>query len=413
MHWYLAIICDPEHTLLPPLPPTPSKVISTRRRTRQIDDIEKHPLDSTPPQGPADDDVRMEDIPRSPSRDAPDEEMKELDVFKDSCSISSLTPDGSKPVSVSSSDGGEKLFTESSDVDIPDLNYPSPQLRSRSMEIDIDVPEHDVISLSSKKDSSLSIISDSSTSRVDELSEATTPNSRAISASSFYGSASNRKGKRKASYADVVEVIDESVDDQRQEEEVDEMLTVSTTSEKEPPVTCVFTLDSLGSRHPQALKTLKQYLKMEAKDKKNAGECREPFGKNALVPMQPNYCDCGVYLLHFAMTFMKDPERHCRNVREKKSSSGVERKVVWEESDVGSFRENLASRIQELSKVWKAGRAAKEEGKNKGSEHRKPSADQDKAVSSDSEVDIVEDISAPEVVAPPKPKQKPAARMRG
>ncbi|EGN98434.1 hypothetical protein SERLA73DRAFT_123741 [Serpula lacrymans var. lacrymans S7.3] len=113
--------------------------------------------------------------------------MKELDVFKDSCSISSLTPDGSKPVSVSSSDGGEKLFTESSDVDIPDLNYPSPQLRSRSMEIDIDVPEHDVISLSSKKDSSLSIISDSSTSRVDELSEATTPNSRAISASSFYG----------------------------------------------------------------------------------------------------------------------------------------------------------------------------------------------------------------------------------
>lgn len=25
------------------------------------------------------------------------------------------------------------------------------------------------------------------------------------------------------------------------------------------------------------------------------------------VPAQPNFCDCGVYLIHFVKTFMKDP----------------------------------------------------------------------------------------------------------
>ena len=28
------------------------------------------------------------------------------------------------------------------------------------------------------------------------------------------------------------------------------------------------------------------------------------------VPTQPNFCDCGVYLLHLAQTFMKDPQHY-------------------------------------------------------------------------------------------------------
>ena len=30
----------------------------------------------------------------------------------------------------------------------------------------------------------------------------------------------------------------------------------------------------------------------------------------AKVPTQPNFCDCGVYLLHLAQTFMKDPQHY-------------------------------------------------------------------------------------------------------
>ena len=67
---------------------------------------------------------------------------------------------------------------------------------------------------------------------------------------------------------------------------------------------------------------------MEAHDKKHLEEDKltEPKGMQAIVgicsflvgfargltiiqvPHQPNYCDCGIYLLHFAKTFMKDPK---------------------------------------------------------------------------------------------------------
>lgn len=88
--------------------------------------------------------------------------------------------------------------------------------------------------------------------------------------------------------------------------------------------TWIFTLDSLGSRHPQAQKVLRYWLKAEAKDKQQLDEvrlaevklaqvCSPVFQKKALlnaplqVPSQPNFADCGVYLLHFAKTFLSNP----------------------------------------------------------------------------------------------------------
>jgi Ulp1 family protease catalytic subunit len=67
---------------------------------------------------------------------------------------------------------------------------------------------------------------------------------------------------------------------------------------------------------------------MEAHDKRQLDEAtlNEPKGMQAIVgtypfilrfawdsvivqvPHQPNFCDCGIYLLHFAKTFMKDPQ---------------------------------------------------------------------------------------------------------
>jgi len=94
------------------------------------------------------------------------------------------------------------------------------------------------------------------------------------------------------------------------------------------PRTYIYTFDSLASKHPQAVKRLGKYLLMEAHDKKQLDEdtLNEPKGMQAIVgtqlvycevrgvfscfqvPHQPNYCDCGIYLLHFAKTFMKDPQ---------------------------------------------------------------------------------------------------------
>lgn len=88
-------------------------------------------------------------------------------------------------------------------------------------------------------------------------------------------------------------------------------------------------MDSLGGRHPAAVKRLQRYLQLEAEDKLKVMETSSAQGKQAIVrfllmghclsmlmlnqvPVQPNFCDCGLYLLHFAETFVNDPEKYCR-----------------------------------------------------------------------------------------------------
>lgn len=96
--------------------------------------------------------------------------------------------------------------------------------------------------------------------------------------------------------------------------------------------TFIFTFDSLGGRHPQAIRKLTTYLKMEASDKKkveNTGDVSSkavPVGSQFIfldtsfsesflqVPAQPNFCDCGIYLLHLAQTFMSNPVHYRRMI---------------------------------------------------------------------------------------------------
>ncbi|KAJ7157523.1 hypothetical protein C8R43DRAFT_883291, partial [Mycena crocata] len=81
--------------------------------------------------------------------------------------------------------------------------------------------------------------------------------------------------------------------------------------------TFVFILDSLGSRHPKVMQVLAQYLQAEALDKKGTPleGSSKAVGRHAhvscSVPHQPNFCDCGIYLLHLAQTFFSDPSRYC------------------------------------------------------------------------------------------------------
>jgi hypothetical protein len=50
--------------------------------------------------------------------------------------------------------------------------------------------------------------------------------------------------------------------------------------------TTIFTLDSLGSKHPSAVKTLSSYLKEEAKDKHGVEVTNNPIGQRASVSTQ-------------------------------------------------------------------------------------------------------------------------------
>ncbi|RYP50689.1 hypothetical protein DL768_003833 [Monosporascus sp. mg162] len=78
----------------------------------------------------------------------------------------------------------------------------------------------------------------------------------------------------------------------------------------------IITLDSLGGSHSPACNFLKQYLVAELRDKKGI-EISAPgaLGMTAKrIPLQSNYCDCGLYLLGYIQEFLKDPDRFIRSV---------------------------------------------------------------------------------------------------
>lgn len=69
-------------------------------------------------------------------------------------------------------------------------------------------------------------------------------------------------------------------------------------------------MDSLNGNHPRALSRLNEYLQEEAKDKKGIANPSPAKTRKATMPIQPNHCDCGLYLLHFAQSFVADPEKY-------------------------------------------------------------------------------------------------------
>jgi len=166
--------------------------------------------------------------------------------------------------------------------------------------------------------------------------------------------------------------------------------------------TYIFTFDSLGTNHPHAIKKLGQYLRMEAKDKKGIANAGLAAGKTVFVPVQPNFCDCGVYLLHFAQTFLTDPAKYYHLITSQgRYISNETRQDVWNDKKVAEMREELASQIQQLSTQWQKERASKE---------------QDAQLQGGSDANMINSIdSDSDIEMPPSPVKRSgrAARMRG
>lgn len=98
--------------------------------------------------------------------------------------------------------------------------------------------------------------------------------------------------------------------------------------EKEP---VIFILDSLNTRRGGVAKNLRSYITKEALDKRGLHvEKRDIKYKLCSVPTQPNFCDCGVYLIHFVESFLKNPERIAK---------------LWAESD---HREDISEKLNIL-----------------------------------------------------------------
>jgi hypothetical protein len=113
---------------------------------------------------------------------------------------------------------------------------------------------------------------------------------------------------------------------------------------------CVlFLLNSTGGNtedNQEVVKNLKDYIVKEAKDKLNVDVDRKRIVmKETHVPQQNNYCDCGVFLIHYVHMFMSNANKALNLMF---SASNVEDhfyNTVWKPHALAAKRENLKRRL--------------------------------------------------------------------
>lgn len=220
IHWYLAVIYKPGHTLEPPLPPAHSLNPRETRNRKQVQERAETNLDTVAvsdpalteaslqrshfsvqaPEGEPEADTSSMDATRvtTPSTTR-DEEI----VIDKSCSITV----GSEPVSGTSS---EIRIRDSS----LDLEYPP----SDNMDVDVDISIIDVVP---NPICEIAEVPDASTSKP----------SSGIPGSQFYGSVP-KPGEAKTV---ITTENEDSGEDQRQEAEVDDMLAITQSSTGDYP----------------------------------------------------------------------------------------------------------------------------------------------------------------------------------
>ncbi|KAK7048538.1 hypothetical protein R3P38DRAFT_2606333 [Favolaschia claudopus] len=453
LHWYLAIIYQPEHILKPPSPPLPpTNSPKTRRKAREeaeqspeIDAVVvSHSSKPRPPDSKGSSITRRSPSPMetagsragsgtlSPGSNVQAEE-EVADQLTAACSINDEEPftEAAAPETRDADDAPDSLFDGEDDcMDVDDdvevvettTHEPTP---SGSMEpqcgsgggsrtasegpAPADPAQMEVDGDGNAEDPDQSL--DPLLMPYPAVSATAKGYLSSVNATSFYGSEKSR-GKRKAQspLVEDLKLAQEAhpLAEEEEEAEVEVEVEVEAETDHDQPSTYVFVLDSLGGRHTRVYNVLGTYLQLEAQEKKGIplDMSSRAVGKQALVPHQPNFCDCGIYLLHLAQTFMSDPERYRNLITKKQSRSSAERSTDWKQDETKTLRESLAERIGKLSSEWKKSRA----------EQQKKQEDS-VLDSSDDDVDIVDTTPVDTAPASPPPSKKTtklgkAVRMR-
>ncbi|KAG8716741.1 hypothetical protein FRC08_008908, partial [Ceratobasidium sp. 394] len=125
----------------------------------------------------------------------------------------------------------------------------------------------------------------------------------------------------------------------------------------------ILILDSLGGKHPNTVRILREFLQVEAKQRhgklvqtkntKLSGGLIED--RHLPVPIQPNYCDCGLYLLHNVETFVSNPlELLALPALTRKQSSYISQyNKLWRGEDVLKKRDHFRKTVMTLSANWR------------------------------------------------------------
>ncbi|KAG6850345.1 hypothetical protein H0H93_014618 [Arthromyces matolae] len=440
-HWYLAIIYQPEYIITPPKTESKSStskdvsesafasgsspLTSPPPSERSSSPLSRHVLTEPPSNIPSP--MQTEDAEADPLNLREEQSVSEGLLLLDSSCATELEPTTSHalimPATETAHDAlnsmevvsDQTLEELSSGMEVDAMSIVSS--RSPSAAQDTDSVVHDV-----DMDAPRGINS----AEARELDRVGVPDSESpILPANFYasGPTSRRMGKRKA-ISNQAAICKDDVSASTSMSELSNGSDANPTVPLDnPDRTFIFTFDSLGTDRPATIERLANYLKKEAQDKLQKSDTNDPVGMKAQVPVQPNFFDCGLYLLHFTDVFMSDPEKYSRIIRARQEK-GVpvrsrSRELDWKYNPSMNLREQWRLKIDQLSAEWKKDRIAKEEAKRK-------EAAENPAVevipSSDDDIDIVStSISTQSKTkkggkrkpSPTKPKREGAKRLRG
>ncbi|KAJ3789207.1 hypothetical protein GGU10DRAFT_305668 [Lentinula aff. detonsa] len=402
MHWYLAIIYQPDLVLLPP----PERELPNTRHHARSSNAHEESMSSTSTPAGAPSPATVTASSNEAEASSSLSRRRSLSSIAASGSASrSTSPSEASPIIEDSKPSSEADVEETAhgltavdiyiDVQMPDLiedpPSPSTSLSDESMNVDGKVDEKNDVS-----PSFTSLVTSSRFPRQLMDSEKTDNHAKGVSippshskptsvaTSSFYATpARSKKGKERA-----VNPVDEASDGDTIAVNLGARETIG------QPTTMIFTLDSLGNKHPRVISTLSRYLQLEAQDKKQLHNTSKALGKPLPVPTQPNFCDCGVYLIHFAQVFVQKAEYLFSISQKKGTRSQADRNVDWDGHRLSDFRDELREKVGILSKCWRVDNSPQQQDPEK----KVPPNDEVRRIEavvhdlSDSDIDIVETV---------------------
>ena len=281
MHWYLAIVHNPGATLYEEVNQETPSLVFAKDPFKLLHDSDDVGEEEFLPVSPM---VTIDPLnePKEP-KEVNNEEKEEKEKESSSSSSSAIEPLSNPSLTI--------LETESSLVTIPDTIDLTKD--EEKMKIDESLDDDESVCVEKQSKNVVLITSSPTRSQADENENQSSSNKR-------------KRIKSKKSI--------EQEEAEKAKKELEKKLRDEKHYQEKKKHCNVIILDSLGHSKIGAIRNIKEYLKKEALEKKKIETLSAPKGTHAKVPLQPNHCDCGVYLLKYFATFMSDPEKYLRLV---------------------------------------------------------------------------------------------------
>ncbi|KAG8709825.1 hypothetical protein FRC08_017990 [Ceratobasidium sp. 394] len=135
----------------------------------------------------------------------------------------------------------------------------------------------------------------------------------------------------------------------------------------------ILIFDSLRGKHSRTVRILREYLQAEAEERHGKlVETKDSIlsgglveDKHLPVPEQPNWCDCGVYLLHYVEEFVANPLELLTLPGLKRKASPEETArydKLWQTGKVVEKREAFRDQVNKLSEEWRQSKSKGQDG---------------------------------------------------